>query len=388
MLRKNLLSIVLTTAITGSGFAQMNNVQTANNMLRSERYAEAKKAIDDAAANESTSNHVKMWYYRAKVYYDIHQKKSDLDPNAIEKAAEATMHCIDVDDKELYTKEMRQMLISSAGLINNKAIDKLNEGKSDEAEALWLSILKIVPYDNQKSLARSNLSDKNIYVNCYSAAMRADNNAKAKEYLQKLMDMNYNDPSIYLDMSNLFYKENNLEEALKYVEKGRALFESDKNLITQQVHLYVKMDRTDDLISKLNEELANDPEAANLLYLRGKLLEKKDDKAAEAEADLKKAAELDPGNADYWIDLGIAQYNAAGTLIETANAIKDLKKYEAAKAKADAKFKEAAGSFERVQGMQPENTEVLDLLKKVYIRTKEDDKYNAVKAKLEELQNK
>ena len=39
--------------------------------------------------------------------------------------------------------------------------------------------------------------------------------------------------------------------------------------------LYVSLKRTDELLAKLTKSLENDPEASNVLYLRGKILEEK-----------------------------------------------------------------------------------------------------------------
>ena len=50
---------------------------------------DAKKYIDEAYNNESTSNDPKMWNYRSKIYLQIAIKHSQLDDNAIFKATEA-----------------------------------------------------------------------------------------------------------------------------------------------------------------------------------------------------------------------------------------------------------------------------------------------------------
>ena len=59
----------------------------------------AKKYIDEAYSNESTSNSAKMWNYRAPIYLQIAIKDSELDNDAILKATEAHIKCLQEDKK-------------------------------------------------------------------------------------------------------------------------------------------------------------------------------------------------------------------------------------------------------------------------------------------------
>ena len=73
---------------------------------------DAKKYIDEAYNNESTSNDPKMWNYRSKIYLQIAIKHSQLDDNAIFKATEAYINCMNklrVDNKP--NQQYNHMLI-------------------------------------------------------------------------------------------------------------------------------------------------------------------------------------------------------------------------------------------------------------------------------------
>ncbi|MCB0431333.1 MAG: hypothetical protein H6585_06640 [Flavobacteriales bacterium] len=389
MLKNKILTSLVMVALALPAFAQKNNVQTAYNMLKSNRLAEAKTAIDQAAENETTSNDLKMWYYRGKIYYEIARlKKTDIDPDAMSKAAEGLMRCIDVDDKARYKEEVHKLLMSTAGMMNNAGIDEYNAENYDGAEKTWMSILGVLPYANKLEQVQLNLDTATVYNNCLSAALKAGQKDKAKEYITTLIAMKPDNLlGLYIDLSNLYIEDKDMDGALKVVEDGLKEFPSDKLLGQQMVFLYFNLNRTDDLLAKLNKNLESNPNDAGSIYLRGKIMESKEE-LTKAETDISKAAELSPEVFDYWYDLGVVQYNLGASTINSANNIKDNKKYEAKKAEGNAKIKAAASSFEKAKDIKPEDLDVLNQLKQVYIRTNENVKYDAVVAKLKELESK
>ena len=98
MIRKVFLTLLI-AAISIVGFAQKHNVVNASIALRQEKLDEAKKYIDEAYTTESTANDPKMWNYRAPIYLEIAQKKSELDKDAVLKATEAYLRCLQTDHK-------------------------------------------------------------------------------------------------------------------------------------------------------------------------------------------------------------------------------------------------------------------------------------------------
>ena len=73
-MKKSLLFISFSFVIL-SAFAQDNQLNNANNYLRSKELDKAKTAIDLAAEHEKTKNLTKMWYYRGKTYLAICESK-------------------------------------------------------------------------------------------------------------------------------------------------------------------------------------------------------------------------------------------------------------------------------------------------------------------------
>ena len=93
ILRKGVFTLLIAT-ISFVGFAQKHNVVNASIALRQEKIEDAKTYIDEAYTTESTSNDPKMWNYRAPIYLEIAQKHSELDKDAVLKATEAYLKCL------------------------------------------------------------------------------------------------------------------------------------------------------------------------------------------------------------------------------------------------------------------------------------------------------
>ena len=61
---------------------------------------EAKDFIDQAYNTERTSNHPKMWNYRAPIYLSIAQKAPELDEDALFKATESYLKCLQTEGRK------------------------------------------------------------------------------------------------------------------------------------------------------------------------------------------------------------------------------------------------------------------------------------------------
>ena len=96
---------------------------------------------------------------------------------------------------------------------------------------------------------------------------------------------------------------------------------------------------------------------------------------AKAEADYKKATELDPKNSDAFYNLG-ALYNNWGGINqkECDDLIKQATKQKECEAKATEKFNKAIKYLEVVLSMHPDDKGVMVPLRKLYLLTNQPEK--------------
>lgn len=381
-MKKNIVFLLI--ACSSLAYAQKNNVQSAANALKYDEYAEAKTYIEKAAVHPKTINDPKMWYYRGRTYLAIHEEKLvDIDPDAIAKATESLIKCLEIDEREMFSDSAHVYLMRSAISCFYEGVDQFKKEQHQKAADLYGLVIKAIPYDKNKDLARNNVSEKNIYLYLYYAANGSKNKDKEKEYLVKLIGMNYNDANIYLYMSRILQEEKDTAAALGYIEKGRERFYDDNTLIGEQVDLSLKMGKSEELLARLSEDIEYDPGNHILYLVRGMLLEKKgeEDKAI---ADYKESININPDNFTANYNAGILYYNKGVAIMQAAKDIpfKEQDRYNKEKEKAEKVYHEALPYFEAAHAIDPKDEETAQGLLKFYMKLDETEKYEKLKAKL------
>jgi tetratricopeptide (TPR) repeat protein len=385
-------------------FAQSNNVQSAADAFKDLKYTknrfhdlnEGKKYIDLAAENPQTSNDPKMWYYRGMIYLQIDQDTSEaarnLDPDAIEKSALSFINCIKTDLKKNYSDECNNNIWVAGVRLYNKAVASLNKGDFERATRYFKTTADIIPYDKDNNLKRNTITPDIIHYNLAKTALRQKDNAKAKEYLQALIDSKYNDPMIYVYMEQIYLDEKDTAKALTAIEQGRKIFEENTRLLGDEIRIYSAQGKIDVLIAKFTDAISINQDNEMLYYNRGTLYENKKDYKS-AEADYKKAIELNENYLDANYGIGTMYFNQAAEVIKSTQNMKSNDDFEKAKKEYEGLFKSSEPYLEKAAELNPKKTDenkkmykdTLNSLKQLYVRIGETEKYNKTKAQLEQL---
>ncbi len=403
-------SILISILISTSAFSQQNNVQSAATALglvpcaymkdgetqmgmcikvNYDELERAKKFIDLAAEHPQTAGDPKMWYFRGRIYLEIHRdttRAQKIDPDAIAKATKSLVNYLKADEKKLYTDSAQLSLMHSAIDCFYEGVRLYKNKDYNKAGDLYNLVLEAVPYDTRNDLIRNNVSEKTVYLNLFFASKTQGNNKKSKSYLQKLIELGYNDPLIYVSMSKILLEEKDTLKALEYIDLGRKKFYDDIDLIKEQVDLYLKTGKIGILQKKLDSDIEYDPYNMLLYFIRGNLFEKQS-MLAEAEKDYLKTVELDPAFFAANYNLGAIYYNQGADIINAAKDIVSNTAYEKEKEKADAKFKKAIPYFESANQVKPDDVYTIQKLKLLYARTGDTAKFELMKKKLDEIGN-
>jgi len=390
MIRKGILTLVL-AIITIVTFAQSHNVVNASIALRNEEYADAKKYIDEAYATESTSNDAKMWNYRSKIYLQIALKQGELDVDAVFKATEAHLKCLQTDKKgRIVVRKWTAKEDVLAGMVQcgyklfNHAISEYNAGNYNSALKHYAAIFDIIPLDEEDQLKRGNITKETILYNSFFSAYKMKDNTKSKELLQELIDINFNEPSIFTHMSNIYIEEKNTDKALEYLALGRDMFEEDQALINAEINLYIQLGRTSELIGKLGEAIALDDENDLLYFNRGTIYDQEGD-IANAEKDYLKALDLNPTAFGANYNLGALYFNSGVETNNKANGTSNNTVYAKLKKQADAAFAKALPYLETAHELDIEDKNTLLSLKQLYYLNNDYAKSEEMKKLIAEL---
>lgn len=392
-MNKKITLTLFSTLFCMIAIAQKHNIVNASIALRNEEYSDAKKYIDEAYQNESTSNEAKMWNYRAPIYLQIAIKEPALDPDAAFKATEAHINCLKKDKKgRIAVRKWTNEEDILAGLIQcgykmfNIAIDKYNAAEYTQSLKYYTAIFDIIPLDSEDQLKRGNITKETILYNSFFASSKMKDNAKSKELLQQLIDINFNEPAIYIHMSNIYLEEKNTESALNYLSLGREMFEEDQGLINTEINLYIQLGRTEELIGKLSEAINLDDENDLLYFNRGTIFDQEGDRI-NAEKDYKASIDLNPDAFGSNYNLGALYFNAGVETKNKANGTSNNAVYKKLKKEAEVSFAKALPYLENAHELNTEDKNTLLSLKQLYYLNGDYAKSEEMKKLIAELKD-
>ena len=391
MIKKGLLTLLVLVLFTNIISAQKHNVVNASIALRNEEYVDAKKYIDEAYETESTSNDAKMWNYRSQIYLQIALKEVDLDADAIFKATEAHLKCLQTDKKgRVIVRKWTSKEDVLTGTIQcgyklfNKAIEEYNIGNYKSSLKHYAAISEIIPLDTEDQLKRGNITRETILYNSFFSSSKLKDNAKSKELLQQLVDINFNEPAIFVHMSSILIEEGETDKALEYLALGRESFEEDQGLINTEINLYIQLGRTSELIGKLGEAIALDEENELLYFNRGTIYDQEGD-INNAEKDYITAIALNPSAFGANYNLGALYFNQGVETKNKANATSNNSLYEKLNNEADAVFAKALPFLETAHNLNADDKNTLLSLKQLYYLNSNYAKSEEMKKLIAEL---
>tara|TARA_Y100000589_G_scaffold70929_1_gene63282 strand:- start:2262 stop:3422 length:1161 start_codon:yes stop_codon:yes gene_type:complete len=383
-----LLKIIFCVLILASSFkvnAQKSNVQNAYKALEKNNIEEAVEYIELAASNSKTSDDVKMHNYRGKIYYEIYSNDEykSLDPIAIMKCANSWISLFNHPKaKKWYDQDELSSNITKAGVgLFNSGINFYNLKDYNLSKDMFDKIFDLFPLDKKNNLERSNVTKESIWLNLFFISSAQKNNEIAKQYLQKLIDVNYQDPQIYAYMGNIFLEEKDDDSALKVIKSGRELFETDVNLIITELNYYLS--KNDYISSERLLKLAveEDPNNHQLFFALGSSYDELND-FEKAENAYLEAIDIKPDFYDALYNLGVMYYNNGGDMLNEANNIKDFKKYDIAKKNAENVMLKGLPYVEKCYELDSSDKNIMLVLKELYYRNGNNEKYKEISDKL------
>jgi tetratricopeptide (TPR) repeat protein len=418
-MKKIILGLACITTFSVS-MAQNKNVVSAINYLNDYKKSqslddllEAKKFIDEAAANEETKSKPKTWVKRGEVYTALFLSKEDkvksLGINILDELYNSYQQVIanTPDKKGEYYEVAKDGLRMCAGNYFNDAGKEYTN--KDFTKAL-------AGFEKSITINKDLLQKVDTFGIYYAGlcANEAGNTAKAKEYFSEAIKIKYGSAykeadaiNPYIFLARAYKAEKNDAEYLNALKTAKAAFPNNKELILEEMNFYIGAGRLAEAAKNVDEAIAKDPTNKVLYMNKGimydnlanpkegkvdaKLYEEYLSKALEA---TNKAVELDPNYFDALFQLGALYFNKGVKQTEFANTITgmsaaEVKRYEAETKKADVFFKQALPHFEKCDAIGSTDKSVLkDLyssLKQIYTFTEQPEKSKAMKVKMDQL---
>jgi hypothetical protein len=361
---KKIITIAVCSLIMFNVNAQKSNIQSAINYLKDKEIGKAKKAIDEAVANESTKSNAKAWLLKAVIYQSIATPKSenmpqlnaivndtplmiDLSdanllststPNAYATSIEAYKTAMTLDPK--YSKEELYPLLANLTFMSfNKGIVNMNESKFNEAYNSFGEVGALAAIDNGK-LFKGNgqmdtiVSNAKMYQanSAYQAGKEVEALPLFEECLKNPITQN---ADLFIMTSDIYEKQNNEAKWMDLIKTAKEKFPNDKRIMNTEINYYLRTGKGEETVKKLKENIAADPKKAELYVLLGQTYanlavgdgKTKPANAKEYEenaiANYKKAEEIEPANIFAQSNLGMLYFNQAAEMTKVMNKADD-----------------------------------------------------------------
>ena len=330
----------------------------ASASLQAGKLDDAKNQIDKAITNEKQAAKASTWIYRGDIYRDIANSQlpiySALDTNAVQVAYDAYKKAASLDPKK--AEEANKKITELQPTIMNTAV-KRYQNKQMEPAAKYADMARMInPKDTLAALVSG------------IAYQTMQNNDKALESFQSLIDIGTNDPSIYLTVYQMQRNAKNNDKALEVLKKGIAKFPNSKDMKQQEFNLYLETGKSQEAITSLEAQLKADPNNAEYMKNLGILYDQSGDKKKALEY-YEKALAADPSNYDANFNVGVLQYNK-GAELSTKIRNMDLKVYQRDGKRLETEmkgyFQKALPYFEKCYAAKQDDKNVLDPLKSIY----------------------
>ncbi|MEI7597317.1 MAG: tetratricopeptide repeat protein [Bacteroidota bacterium] len=376
-----ILSICLSVTFAN---AQKMNVTSAYTYLSRGYLDKAKDAIDKAVYSPDTKNDAKAWYYRGEIYFRLHtsqnEKYKSLVKDALDTAYFSFNNAKDLDKEKEFSDGIKNGLIGCSVELYNKGVSKFQSKSYVEAFDIFEKTAK-VRYS-------FGMTDSVYTFALYNGALAAENtknkeyDAKAKDIFKKLYALKYKQAYVFTAMSNYAKADGDTVKYLKIIQQGREAMPDNLELLIAEANIYLQQHKSKEAQDLLKLALQKDPNNAILHMVVGQKYDEAGD-FVNAEAEYKKAVELDQKNFDAIYNLGALYFNYALEILKQADKLPmGDPKYDTEKARADVLFDKSIPCLEKAETIDPNDKSTLQSLKQLYVRKKNTEGSNRVDAKL------
>ncbi|NNC49721.1 MAG: tetratricopeptide repeat protein [Flaviramulus sp.] len=411
---KKQIIIALAFSICAFSFAQKKELKTAEKAIKSNNYAEAKTALNQAESLMSAmddKSKAKFYYLKGQALYAGGAGSIDDIDASLENLAKAN---------DAYSSEIAKLKQEMAnGLLTkgNSAYEKNDYTTSSKyfekayrvtnkdtvflyyAAATAVSVKEydraLVLYEELKDLGYTGIekeyyatevesgkevvldkSTRDLYVKAKSHIKPGERNTDSKK------------PEIVKNIALIYVNRGDNDKALAAMKDARAESPDDINLILSEANVHYKMGNTEEFKGLLKEATKMDPTNPELQYNLG-VIASESNQNDEAKMHYEKAIELDPTYINAYINLSALVLGQEQPIIEEMNGLgtskADDKRYDELRAKRQNLYKDAVPYLTKALELDSKNINAARTLMNIYSILGETDKYKSMKEKVESL---
>ena len=392
---KKLVSALAVGLLTSAGaFAQVANVKSAEKIANSDKpdFAEARRLITEALANDETKNDPYTWYVAGLIEnkaYTEGFKKAAIDQNAdrtdMYKALTASipswLKVYELENQPnekgkvnlKYTKKLQEVLHNDYLQLFNGGAWFLQSNKYAEgvnALEKFLDVKKAPFFAEDKDVAAIDSNAMNAAYYAIGAASSLKEYDRVISLYNRFGSFALNPKDIHQWVSSAYFAKKDSVGAIPVLIEAVKASPEEPYFLVNLVNIYQKNGKEAEANKLLDDRIAVNAQDATALLVKGSIVEEKDLK--EALQWYYKAAKADAKNANAFIYLGAGLYNAAAKIYENTNVTQAMAKT------AEDLLRASIPVLEIAYKSRPDN--IKGMLGSIYYQLKMTDKRDALDA--------
>ena len=364
---KQHIVIIILLCLTLSVSGQKSRVMAVMQMIDTEKYDEAKEAIELAVENDKTSRWHRTYYAKGllcQTAYEAGVKKNDtklfkLYPDQLFVAYDSYEMALELDVRERLHTSIRQKyyLLSNDFSTRGEELYKKEEYKES-----------LRAFEHALLIAKSDLisakTDTNLVYNTALAAYESQNWEKAIAYLTGLHEDAHSTTASLL-LSLACFNAGDTVRSEEVLMEGVEIFKYEESVVMYLVNNLVSRGRTEPAINVLDKAIEATPENFRFLWARG-LVYQQIEHNDEAIENFLMAIKISPDEPELCYHLGLSYYNIGIELRESALHILENDEYLEAREHYLDKFREAVRWLEKSYELDPDKEETVTRLHQLY----------------------
>ncbi|MBR3519972.1 MAG: tetratricopeptide repeat protein [Paludibacteraceae bacterium] len=417
---KKIAITVFAMALTMSGFAQKKLVRSAEGYLYEQpiNFDQAVKDIETAMKDPTSNNMAYTYDVAGQIYFKIYEAEAikrdgkmqynqDLMSDNLIKAVDAYLKCGELDQlpdekgkvKSKYLKNVKKNVSTYANYLvaegqqhQKLAAEASGSQKDKELNKAFQLYQKYLDLPSN-SIMKDEGIDKSDYYNDvkYLAVNLAASDSTKRpimiKYMEELKKIAFKEETMYEWLCDAYSKDKQNDKMIATINEGLKKYPSNQYLIGNLINYYLNNGKKEEAIKYLDEAISKNPTNAQYYKIKGNMF-LREQKFDEAIASLSKAVELAPSDFEAQYECGLAYEKKGEKIINDANSIKDIKKYNAERTKGTAELKKSLPYFEKARSINGEDLMNLQFLRSVYYKLGMNDKYKEVSDKYKEVEAK
>ncbi len=383
-MQKYLFFTAIILCISIGTMAQKSRVISANNLLESEKYQEAKEAIDLAVINPKTADWHRTYLVKGLLsqkafeagFEKEDEKKTKLYPDQLYVAYDSYEKALELDSRKRIHASVETQYYELAN-----SFQKL--GQRHYLRKEYSQALKA--FEFALLVSRSSLIsvkvDTSLIYNTAMAAYESRSWDKAVQYLTGLDKDSYS-PETTLLLQKAYLAVGDSISGEVILKEGVGKYDYNQTIVLQLVDLYVASNRWVDAFVLMDSAIVHQPDNHYFPWTRGLLYQNLEQYELAIE-DLLHASKLAPEEITIYYNLGICYYNMGVEIDNQALQIRSNLEYRAIRAEAKISFEKAVVWFEKAYEVNPRHQPTILKLYQLYSRLEMTQKRNSMKWRIE-----